>query len=209
VQALQKNGSLIDVTLALSEQRTRADDQIFVGLISVNKTIAHKTSSKAQVVSRGGSMLQMARQILTSLTIPAVLINDAGVIQAFNRDAEKLLGYSLIDVVGRNVNMLMDAGDAAKHDEYMARYLRTGDARVIGKERVVQAKTKAGKLLDVQLSVTETKDESGKSLFTGMLHRTKAEDAEATARHKKKKKKEKDHTSSSTASKKEKESKEK
>ena len=102
----------------------------------------------------------------------------AGVIQAFNKGAEELLGYALIDVVGRNVTMLMNDGDAVKHDEYLANYLKTGIAKVIGKERVLQAKHKVrvfcratrvnrsvcavaqnGSAIEIQLSVTEQVDD--------------------------------------------------
>jgi PAS domain S-box-containing protein len=200
VQALHKNGSLVNVTLALSEQHTSADDQIFVGLLSLNKTIAHKTSSKAAVVARASSLLQMTRNMIASLTIPAILINEAGIIQAFNRAAEKLLGFALVDVIGRNVTILMGDDDAAKHDGYLARFLTTRDPHVIGKERVVEARTKTGRLIEVQLAVTESQDDAGKSLFTGMLHRTKAEDAAATARRKKTKKKSKESSTSLAAS---------
>jgi PAS domain S-box-containing protein len=111
------------------------------------------------------------------------------VIQAFNRDAEKLLGYTLIDVVGRNVTMLMNDDDAAKHDGYLARYLsdqgsahhRQG-ARGCRQTQVGQAQ------INVLLSVTEGIDENGKSLFTGMLHKTKTELAETKAKRKTKKK---------------------
>ena len=101
-------------------------------------------------------------------------ISTTGIVQAFNKGAEDLLGYMLIDVVGRNVSMLMNDADASKHDEYLATYLRTGQVKVIGKERVLQAKHKNGTLVEIQLSVTEQTD-GGKKLWTGMMHASKAQ----------------------------------
>jgi PAS domain S-box-containing protein len=188
VQAQHKNGQMLDVNLALSESEAPNGETIFIGLLSAVKSIAHKSAIGGDSVLKRGSLLQLTRQMLNSLTIPGVIINETGVIQAFNRDAEKLLGYTLIDVVGRNVTMLMNDDDAAKHDGYLARYLSTKDPHIIGKERVVAAKHKSGKQINVLLSVTEGIDENGKSLFTGMLHKTKTELAETKAKRKTKKK---------------------
>ena len=128
----------------------------------------------------------MTRRLINSMTVPGVVINEQGIIQAFNRTAEKLLGYALIDCVGRNVSMLMNDDDAPKHDGYLNNYLTTGEEKVIGKERVVLAKHKSGKLIKVQLSVTVAEDENGKKLFTGMMHRTKSDNAASKAKRKKK-----------------------
>jgi PAS domain S-box-containing protein len=127
--------------------------------------------------------------MISSMTMPGIIINESGVIQAFNREAEKLLGYTLIDVVGRNVSMLMNDDDAAKHDGYLARYMATRESTIIGagKGRTVVAKHKSGKLFNMHLSVVEQEDEAGKKLFTGMLHKTKSDLAEAKVKRKSKK----------------------
>ena len=36
-----------------------------------------------------------------------IVINNKGTIEAFNRGAERLFGYSAAEAIGRNVNMLM------------------------------------------------------------------------------------------------------
>ena len=42
------------------------------------------------------------------------------------------------ELVGGNVTKLMPSDTAAKHAHYMERYLKTGDARVVGKKREVR-----------------------------------------------------------------------
>jgi PAS domain S-box-containing protein len=148
VQAKHKAGHWLDLNLALSESETEDGEQIFIGLLTANKQIAHKAGANTSVL-KAGTLLQMTRQMISSMTVPGIIISESGVIQAFNREAEKLLGYTLIDVVGRNVSMLMNDDDAAKHDGYLARYMATRESAIIGagKGRTVDRQAQVGQAL--------------------------------------------------------------
>jgi PAS domain S-box-containing protein len=78
------------------------------------------------------------------------------------------LGYSLVDVINRNVNMLMTSTDKERHDGYLTKYLETGKAKIIGVGRKVVAQSKDGSLKTLYLSVTEKKDKN-KRIYTGIL----------------------------------------
>ena len=95
-------------------------------------------------------------------------ITEKGTIQVFNKAAQVFWGYSLVEVVGKNVKMLMPPDEAAKHDEYIANYIRTGQAKIIGTGRDIVALTKDGEYKPVHLSVAERK-EGDSRIFTGML----------------------------------------
>jgi two-component system sensor kinase FixL len=83
-----------------------------------------------------------------------------------------LFGYSLIDVVGKNVNMLMPSPDSGRHNSYLSEYIRTGKSKVIGTGRDVVALHKDGSMLALHLSVTERTD-GDKRIFTGLLQKLK------------------------------------
>jgi signal transduction histidine kinase len=62
--------------------------------------------------------------------------------------------------------MLMAAPYLEEHDGYIKRYLRTGQARIMGNGREVTARRKDGSTLPVDLAVSEIKD---LGLFTGII----------------------------------------
>ena len=98
-----------------------------------------------------------------------ILIEAEGKIEAFNRGAERLFGYPESEVLGRNVSMLMPSPYHEEHDNYLKRYLTTGDAKIIGKGREVTGRRRDGTVFPLHLSVGEMTI-GGRRKFTGMLH---------------------------------------
>jgi two-component system sensor kinase FixL len=109
------------------------------------------------------------RSIVESAVDGIVVIDARGIMEAFNPGAERLFGYTASEVVGRNVSMLMPSPYQEEHDGYLARYLRTGERRIIGIGREVTAKRKDGTTFPIQLSVGEMAVD-GQRKFTGIIH---------------------------------------
>jgi two-component system sensor kinase FixL len=107
---------------------------------------------------------------IISTTVDAIIVIDSqGLIEDFNRGAERMFGYPAAEIVGRNVSVLMPSPEHEEHDEYLQRYLATGEARIIGAGREVVARHRDGRTFPVHLSVGEMHIE-GDRKFTGMLH---------------------------------------
>ncbi len=107
---------------------------------------------------------------ILNTTVDGVIVIDAkGTIEAFNPGAQGLFAYPESEVIGRNVSLLMPSPEHEEHDQYLQRYLTTGEAKIIGVGRRVTGRRRDGSLFPVHLSVREMRI-SGERKFTGVLH---------------------------------------
>jgi len=109
------------------------------------------------------------RSIIQSAVDGIILIDARGRIEAFNQAAEHLFGYTEAEVLGQNVSMLMPQPYRDEHDGYLARYLSTGERRIIGIGREVSGRRKDGSTFPLHLAVGEA-NVGGERKFTGIVH---------------------------------------
>ncbi len=112
--------------------------------------------------------VEKTRAILNSTSDGIVTIDERGTIEAVNPAIERIFGYTADELLGSNVNMLMPAPYQDEHDQYLARYLQTGEKNVIGAVREVVGKRKDGTSFPMELSVTEVVL-NDRRLFTGSV----------------------------------------
>lgn len=93
--------------------------------------------------------------ILDHVVDAIITINESGSIESWSKGAERLFGYHADEVLRRNVRMLMPEPHSSGHDGYLRRYMQTGERRIMGKRREVQALRKDGSLLPVDLGISE------------------------------------------------------
>ena len=99
--------------------------------------------------------------------VDAIITIDAeGTIEHFNPAAVEMFGYAAEEVIGDNVNVLMPEPFHSEHDGYLARYLETGEKRVIGTGRQVEGRRRDGTVFPMGLTVGEV-DREHRS-FTGI-----------------------------------------
>jgi two-component system sensor kinase FixL len=97
-----------------------------------------------------------------------IVIDEAGFIRSFSAGAERIFGWSAAETLGRNVSMLMPTPDRESHNNYLGRYLQSGERRIIGIGRIVVGERKDGSTFPMELAIGEIRSERGRA-FTGFV----------------------------------------
>ncbi|MBF0188925.1 MAG: bacteriohemerythrin, partial [Magnetococcales bacterium] len=137
-------------TLALSRARNELEDRVE----ERTRELRH-------------SELRM-RTIIENAVDGIIVIDINGVVQSFSPAAERIFGYAAMEVIGNNVNMLMDEPYHSQHDAYLKHYLDTGESRILGKGRELVGRHKNGSHFPMDLAVGEAIYEE-ETMFTGII----------------------------------------
>jgi two-component system sensor kinase FixL len=161
-QRRRKDGRLIDISVTVSpvyDSRGRLS-----GASKVARDITENKRALTVLAEREAHL----RSVLETVPDAMIVIDPKGVIQSFSATAIRLFGYTVEEVVGRNVSMLMPRPYRGQHDAYLRRYATTGERRVIGTGRVVSGQRKDGTTFPMELSVGEM-NAGTRCFFTGFI----------------------------------------
>jgi two-component system sensor kinase FixL len=95
--------------------------------------------------------------VLDAMIESMIVIDETGTIERINKATTDMFGYSSEDLVGQNINLLMNKSDKTRHDNYLDRYSKTGNKRIIGKGREVQARRKDASTFPAHIAVGEVR----------------------------------------------------
>ncbi len=130
-----------------------------------NQSAGPKQSGMALALEAAEARL---RSILQTVPDAMIIIDERGRIESLSATAERLFGYSLDEVAGRNVSHLMPTPYRDQHDSYLKRYLTTGERRIIGIGRIVVGQRKDGTTFPMHLTVGELRS-AERHYFTGFI----------------------------------------
>ena len=99
----------------------------------------------------------LLHSILATVPDAMIVVDEAGVIVSFSAAAERLFGFSEGEAVGENVTILMPPSDKRQHNDYMLRYMITGQKRIIGIGRITIGQRRDGSTFPMELSVGEAR----------------------------------------------------
>jgi diguanylate cyclase (GGDEF)-like protein/PAS domain S-box-containing protein len=111
---------------------------------------------------------QRLRAIFDNTIDSVITIDSRGIIQTVNPATQSLLGYSDSELLGKNISIITPEPHRSKHDEYLEKYLDSGEYSIIGETRELKAQTKNGDLLPIALAVSEMLI-NGERCFTGII----------------------------------------
>src|SRR5829696_1289275 len=108
------------------------------------------------------------RTVLDAAFDAIVTITPDGIVRWFNHGAERIFGYRAEEVIGQQVTLLMPERYRELCMAGLHRYLRTGEARVVGGTIELVGLRKDGSEFPIEMSLGETY-EDGERLFTGVI----------------------------------------
>ncbi|SCW81666.1 hypothetical protein SAMN02927900_05270 [Rhizobium mongolense subsp. loessense] len=133
-------------------------------IIQTDNDISDLKRAESEVNAREAHL----RSILATVPEAMIVIDERGIVISFSTAAEKLFGIKADDICGRNISNLMPSPDRDAHDDYIARYIKTGERRIIGYGRVVTGQRADGSKFPMELHVGET-TANGERIFTGFV----------------------------------------
>lgn len=130
-------------------------------------TLLDVTASKRSELAYRDQAVRLT-SILDNVVDAIITINESGSIESWSKGAERLFGYQAHEVLRRNVKILMPDPHQSAHDGYLRRYMQTGERRIIGTRREVEALTKDGQVVPVDLGISEMRL-GERRLFIGVV----------------------------------------
>lgn len=101
------------------------------------------------------------RAIIESANDAIILSDEKGLISGWNSSAEKIFGYQPTEIIGKEISTLTPESYRDRHRQGFARYLSTGESKLIGRTVEMVALKKDGSEFPAELSLSSWKAEAG------------------------------------------------
>jgi PAS domain S-box-containing protein len=98
---------------------------------------------------------QRLRAFVEKAVDAIVTIDCKGAIQSVNPAVERIFGWAVPEVIGRNISLFMMPEDGEHHDRYLERYLSGGPRRAVDVTREVVGRRRDGSAVPLEVSVSE------------------------------------------------------
>ncbi|KAF0981955.1 hypothetical protein FDP41_011816 [Naegleria fowleri] len=160
VPVKNKHGKVFDCWLSVSDS-TWGNQRAFTGTLKViySSDSSSPSSSSVNTTTTRPQVFPFLENMVDGVII---ISGNDDIVRYFNKSAEQMFGYSREEVVGQKVGMLVyDERVRQCHNQYVKRYMESGDSHIVGIGRRVEALTKDGKMIPIFLSVNETKWNNG------------------------------------------------
>ncbi len=105
--------------------------------------------------SAGADLARLHERVLEVAHNGYVAIDDCGLITAWNPAAERIFGWSYAEAIGRELaGLVIPPAHRAAHHAGMARYLRTGAGRVLGRQLELSGMRSDGSEFPIEMTIS-------------------------------------------------------
>jgi PAS domain S-box-containing protein len=165
-ERVRKDGTRFWADVVITPIRNRRHRVIGFGKIT--RDVSERATANELLKASEIRLQSLVDTVLDTLVDGLIIIDRRGRVQTYNRACEKLFGYAVDKVKGKNVKMLMPAETRAEHDQYLRNYQHTGVRKIIGISREVVGRRKDGSTFPMHLSVGET-SHRGEPIYVGII----------------------------------------
>ena len=117
---------------------------------------------------KGFNQLAILKGALENTNEAFVTIDQNHTVTFFNKAAESIFGYDRREVIGQDLNRILGDRCSENHRQAVARYIKTGNPRLIGHETKFIATRKNGETFPALISFSVAEVE-GRLFFTGIV----------------------------------------
>lgn len=158
--AIKKDGSLIEIELTYTEWIS-GSERLYTTII---RDITHRKQIEQQLQHKEASL----NAIVTSSGEGIITINAKGIIETVNPKGAQLFGYTVEELIGMNVSVLVPAPEKYRHDDYVI-HSELHAPRIIDYARELSGERKDGSTFFLELNVSPMLI-NGERKFVGILH---------------------------------------
>jgi diguanylate cyclase (GGDEF)-like protein/PAS domain S-box-containing protein len=134
-------------------------------LADANQELENRVARRTDQLRRSEDR---ARTFMNTARDAVVVVDSNSCIVEFNRAAEVLFGYSVDEVAGRRLDMLMPPSEAAMHRRHVQAANASAEARAMSRGREVTARHKDGREFPIDVTVGSSGD-GAQSFHVGII----------------------------------------
>lgn len=160
---VRKDGSLLNVELVVTPIVNETDG--VKGFLGIAVDVTERNAALRELESSTARL----NSIVETAADGVFTVDLGGIVTSVNSAGAAIFGFVPEELVGQKVNMLMDEPHRTLHDRYIAHFLTSGKANVIGETgREVPGLHRNGGTIPLELSISEVQTET-EHFFTGIV----------------------------------------